>query len=169
MDWLRDQVKRGMNPRTYVLVGLLVATLVWIQSLDERQRALRAKARASSPPPAAAVAAVAVASAGRQGPTTPAAAGWGRDPFEQRFGLPGSGVPASARPPKRARNAPVATGLYLQGVMKGPAGRTALINGEVYREGERVGSGEVLQIGTRSVLLLEGGTVKTLTLKGDGS
>jgi hypothetical protein len=52
--------------------------------------------------------------------------------------------------------------------MNGPAGRTALINGEVYREGERVGSREVLQIGARSVLLLDKGTVTTLTLKGDG-
>ena len=53
--------------------------------------------------------------------------------------------------------------------MNSPAGRTALINGEVYREGERIGAREVLQIGTRSVLLLDNGTVTTLTLRGDGS
>ena len=166
MDWLREQVKRGMNPRSYVLVAFLVAALLWIHSLDEKQRALRAKAAAAgSPAPAPATA---VAGGEKHGPSTPTAAGWGRDPFANRFGtVPvGSGAARSAR---RGRVAPAATGLYLQGVMNGPAGRTALINGEVYREGERIGAREVLQIGTRSVLLLDNGTVTTLTLRGDGS
>jgi hypothetical protein len=57
----------------------------------------------------------------------------------------------------------------LQGVMNGPMGRTALVNGEVVREGDRFAGREVLQIGARSVLILDHGTVVTLTLKGDGS
>ena len=166
MEWLREQVKRGMNPRTYILVALLLAALAYIHSMDEQQRALRAKAGAAgSMPP---VPAVAVAVNGKHGSSTPTEAGWGRDPFANRFGVvPGSG--GSARPAQRGHEAPAATGLYLQGVMNGPAGRTALINGDVYREGERIGSREVLQIGTRSVLLLDNGTVTTLTLRGDGS
>jgi hypothetical protein len=51
--------------------------------------------------------------------------------------------------------------------MNGPSGRTALFIGEVYREGERVGSREILQIGARTVMLMDNGTVTTLTLKGD--
>lgn len=167
MDWLREQVKRGMNPRTYVLVAFLVATLVWIHSLDERQRALRAKAGASGSQPSPAVAAA--VAAGKRGPSTPTDSGWGRDPFANRFGLVPADLGRAARPSQRGRAPQAATGLYLQGVMNGPAGRTALINGDVYREGERIGSREVLQIGTRSVLLLDNGTVTTLTLRGDGS
>ena len=47
--------------------------------------------------------------------------------------------------------------------------RTALINGEICREGDRVGSFEVLSIGKRSVMLMQNGNVTTLTLMGDGS
>ena len=167
MEWLRGQLKRGMNPRTYVLVAFLLATLVWIQSLDERERALRAKAQGlSSGAPAPAVA---VDAAMKQGSSTPTDSGWGRDPFANRFGVVPAGAQGNARPSQKGHAAPQATGLYLQGVMNGPAGRTALINGEVYREGERIGAREVLQIGTRSVLLLDNGTVTTLTLRGDGS
>jgi hypothetical protein len=115
---------------------------------------------AGGPPPPAAVA----ATARKDGSSTPTEPGWGRDPFERRFGAENARGPA----PRTRRAAPADPGLWLQGVMNGPAGRTALINGEVYREGERVGSREVLQIGARSVLLLDKGTVTTLTLKGDG-
>jgi hypothetical protein len=52
--------------------------------------------------------------------------------------------------------------------MEGPMGRTALINGDIYREGQRIGTREVLQIGRRAVMLLDHGTVTTLMLKGDG-
>ena len=52
--------------------------------------------------------------------------------------------------------------------MSGPLGRSALINGSVVREGERIGTREVLQIGRRSVLLLDNGNVVTLTLQGEG-
>ena len=43
MDWFRDQMKKGMNPRTYVLVAFLVLVLVWIHSLDQKRRAIRAR------------------------------------------------------------------------------------------------------------------------------
>jgi len=59
--------------------------------------------------------------------------------------------------------------MFLQGIMVGAMGRTALINGEVCREGDRVGSYEVLSIGKRSVMLMKGGSVTTLTIQGDGS
>lgn len=162
MNWVREQAKQGMNIRTYILLGLLVASLVYVQSLDQQQKASRARARAASVAPAAAVAA---APAPKAGPSTPTEPGWGRDPFDRRFGV-GGPAPSSRQSRQTAREEPA---LWLQGVMNGPAGRTALINGEVYREGERVGSREVLQIGARSVLLLSNGTVTTLTLKGDGS
>jgi hypothetical protein len=160
MNWVREQAKQGMNIRTYILLGLLVASLVYVQGLDQQQKA--ARARAASVAPAAAVAAAPVPKAG---PSTPTEPGWGRDPFDRRFGV-GGPAPSSPQSRQRGREEP---SLWLQGVMNGPAGRTALINGEVYREGERVGSREVLQIGARSVLLLDKGTVTTLTLKGDGS
>jgi len=69
----------------------------------------------------------------------------------------------------RATPSPVGSGLYLQGIMDGPLGKTALINGDIYREGQRIGSREVIQIGRKSVMLLDHGNVTTLMLKGDGS
>jgi len=162
MDWMREQVKRGMNPRAYVLLGLLAVTLIYIQSLDDQQKRARARAHAAGAPAQVVVAAPVV----KEGPSTPTELGWGRDPFDRHFASGGS----PSAPALRGMRTPVAaTGLWLQGVMNGPAGRTALINGEVYREGERIGSREVIQIGARSVLLMDHGTVTTLTLKGDGS
>jgi hypothetical protein len=161
MSWLREQARQGMNPRTYVLLGLLVAALLYVQSLDEQEKRARLRARAAggAPPPAQ----LAVTEA-KRGVSTPTGPGWGSDPFRRRFGP--EGAPES-QPPRHDAPAAGGPGLYLQGVMNGPSGRTALINGEVYREGERVGSREILQIGARTVLLLDKGTVTTLTLKGD--
>ncbi|MGE5175137.1 MAG: hypothetical protein ACM3JJ_02075 [Hyphomicrobiales bacterium] len=162
-EWLKEQAKRGMNARTYVLLGILAVTFVWIQSLDARTEALRQKARAASEATAALPAAAARSDEPKQGPSTPTADGWGRDPFDRRFGAGGDDAPAPRHAPRTPPD------LSLEGVMRGPAGRTALINGQIVREGDRIGSREVLQIGTRSVVLMEGGTVTTLTLKGDGS
>ena len=38
MQWLRKQIREGMNTRTYALVGVLLAMLLWIYSLDDRTR-----------------------------------------------------------------------------------------------------------------------------------
>jgi hypothetical protein len=167
MDWFRDQVKKGLNLRTYVLLGFLVAMLFWIHSLDQKRQAMRAQSAAvtvapAPPPPAPA------RLAGRGGAAasmTPA--GWGSDPFERRV-FEGRESAAAMRPVARSAAAPVPTGLYLQGIMEGPVGRTALINGEIYREGQRIGTREVIQIGRKAVMLLDKGNVTTLTLKGDG-
>ncbi len=162
MSWLKEQARQGMNPRTYVLLGLLGAALLYVQSLDEQEKRARERARAAGVPPPAQLAAPVV----KTGASTPTEPGWGNDPFRRRFGPGGAGV--AAAPSVRPGATPAGAGLYLQGVMNGPAGRTALINGDVYREGERVGSREILQIGARTVLLMDHGTVTTLTLKGEG-
>jgi hypothetical protein len=166
MDWFRDQMKRGMNPRTYVLVGFLVGVLVWIQVLDQKQKALRAKH------PAVTLAQAPAVPAARQEERDPAHAsmtppGWGGDPFQRRVADAGESA-GTMRSVARAASSPAGTGLYLQGIMNGPLGKTALINGEIYREGQRIGTREVIQIGRRSVLLLDHGNVTTLMLKGDG-
>lgn len=167
MDWFRDQMKRGMNPRTYVLLAFLVGVLLWIQVLDQKQKALRAKNPAVTLAPAPAIPAV------RHEERDPAHAsmtppGWGGDPFQRRVADVGDS-PGAMRPVPRATPSPVGTGLYLQGIMEGPLGKTALINGDIYREGQRIGSREVIQIGRKSVMLLDHGNVTTLMLKGDGS
>ncbi|HEY2924504.1 MAG TPA: hypothetical protein VGJ98_06010 [Candidatus Eisenbacteria bacterium] len=165
MDWFRDQVKKGLNPRTLVLLGALAGVLVWIHSLDVKQRELRAKTPAVTivPLPLPSPARLAERGDGRAVATPP---GWGSDPFERRV-LDGKGSAGSARSIPRIAAAAAPVGLYLQGIMEGPMGRTALINGEIYREGQRIGKREVLQIGRRAVMLLDQGTVTTLTLKGD--
>ena len=86
MDWLRDQLRKGMNVRTYALVGVLVGVFVWIQSLDSKQRAIRVTARADAAgaPPAPAMAATAAAS-GRKAVHASVSPGWGLDPFARRF------------------------------------------------------------------------------------
>ena len=162
MAWFREQMKKGMNPRTYVLVAFLVLVLVWIQSLDQKRRELRARMPAVTVAPAPAIPVPVKLAA--QGDATPA--GWGEDPFERRvFG--GKESEAAVRPVVRGA-APASSGLYLQGIMDGPAGRTALINGEIVREGQRIGTREVIQIGRKAVMILDKGNVTTLTLKGDG-
>lgn len=167
MNWILRQLRKGLNPRTYVLLGLLLAVLLWIQALDARQNALRAKVGAGGAP-AAAIAAV-PATAARRAKVEAVSPGWGENPFARRFSAADDG--GTARAASRTRSAgrsARATGLYLQGVMSGPLGRSALINGNVVHEGERVGGREVLQIGRRSVVLLENGTVVTLNLQGEG-
>ena len=163
MDWLRHQLRRGMNIRTYVLVGVLLAVLFWIQSLDSKQKTIRAKARGAVPAPVPAV----PASSARRAVTASVSPGWGLDPFARRFSAAGEATARAAPRGPSQGGAPRASGLHLQGVMSGPLGRTALINGSTYREGERIGTREVLQIGRRSVMLLDQGTVTTLYLQGD--
>ena len=167
MDWFRDQMKKGMNPRTYVLVGFLILVLVWIQSLDAKRREIRARTPSVTlaPAPAAPLPARPAERGDARASLTPV--GWGRDPFERRV-FDGKETAGAARPLPRASDAPVSSGLYLQGIMDGPMGRTALINGEIYREGQRIGSREVIQIGRKAVMILDKGNVTTLTLKGDG-
>ena len=164
MQWLRKQMREGMNTRTYALVGVLLAMLLWIHSLDEKTRALRSRtAGGGSAAPAPAVLAGAD---GRAKAVTPTPPGWGSDPFDRRFRL--GAEPSSARV-RSAGGPALGMGLFLQGVMNGPRGRTALVNGEVVHEGDRIAGREVLQIGARSILVVDHGTVVTVTLKGDGS
>ena len=165
MDWIRGQTGR-VSKRTYLLVAVLVLTLLGIRSMDEKQKAARARARAAATNPMPAVAAL--SSRSRDALPAEAAAGWGRDPFSKTFLDAGDVAPAGRRV-LGSRPAPASAGMFLQGIMVGAMGRTALINGEVCREGDRVGSYEVLSIGKRSVMLMRQGSVTTLTLQGDGS
>src|SRR5690349_2429054 len=156
MQWLEKQIREGMNTRTYVLVGALLAVLLWIHSVDEKTRSLRARAATAGAAGAPAPAVLAAAS-GRSGAVTPTPPGWGSDPFDRRYGL---GTEPSTEPAGTAGGAATGgSGLYLQGVMNGPRGRIALVNGDVVREGDRIAGKEVLQIGARSVLVLDHGTV----------
>ncbi len=166
MDWFRDQMKKGMNVRTYVLVAFLVATLVWIHSIDQKRREIRARIPAVTiaRAPIAPLPARLAERGGRGAETTPA--GWGADPFERRV-FDGKESAGQARPIAHAAQPFLHTGLFLQGIMEGPMGRTALINGDIYREGQRIGTREVIQIGRKAVMLLDKGNVTTLTLKGD--
>lgn len=167
MDWISGKQGGGIGSRTYILAGLLLVTLLGVHSLDAKQKAARARARAVAaaalPPPAAALAA-----RNRDAYQNDIPAGWGRDPFGRTAQDAGDDDPVSRSTPS-ARPTAGGTGLYLQGIMVGPTGRTALINGDVVREGERVGPYEVLSIGKRTVLLILNGSVTTLALKGDGS
>ncbi len=166
MNWFRDQVKKGLNFRTYALVAFLIVVLFWIHSLDQKRRAIRAAIPVVAVAPPAPPAPARLAGHGvAQASMTPA--GWGSDPFERRV-FEGKESAAAMRPVERSAAAPATTGLYLQGIMEGPMGRTALINGEIYREGQRIGTREVIQIGRKAVMLLDKGNVTTLTLKGDG-
>jgi hypothetical protein len=166
MDWIKSGQSGRVSARTYGLVAILVLTLFGIHSMDEKQQAARARARAAATSPMPAVATP--ASRNRDALPAEAAAGWGRDPFSRTFLDAGDEVPAGRR--RFASKPGPATGvMFLQGIMVGAMGRTALINGEICREGDRVGSYEVLSIGKRSVMLMKNGSVTTLTIQGDGS
>ncbi|HEY6221496.1 MAG TPA: hypothetical protein VIX13_03065 [Candidatus Eisenbacteria bacterium] len=165
MDWIKSGQNGRVSARTYALVGILVLTLFVIHSMDEKEKAARARARAAATSPTPAVATL--ASRNRDAQPTEAAAGWGRDPFSRTFLDAGDEIPAGRR--LGVRPGPAGAPMYLQGIMVGAMGRTALINGEICREGDRVGSYEVLSIGKRSVMLMKNGSVTTLTIQGDGS
>jgi hypothetical protein len=167
MDWIKGKKSGRVSVRTYVLVAALVATLFSVHSMDEKGKAARARARAVVSTPQA-PAAAALASRNREPLEAGAVAGWGRDPFTRSFHDRGDDDGVVRAGSALVAN-PAAAGLYLQGVMVGATGRTALINGEVCREGDRVGLYEVLSIGKRSAMLIRNGSVTTLTLKGDGS
>lgn len=163
MEWLPRQLRTWIKPGTLVLLVGLAVSLPWIQSRVERREALPPKP-AAAPPAAVAAPAPAV----RRAQLDAVGAGWGEDPFARRFSAAGEeGKPRVAPPSRKEGGRVPAPGLYLQGVMTGPLGRTALINGSVVREGERIGTREVLQIGRRSVVLLENGAVVTLFLQGE--
>jgi hypothetical protein len=166
MDWIRSGRNGRVSARTYGLVAILVLTLLGIHSMDEKQKAAHARARAAATSPTPAVATPATRS--RDVLPAEAAAGWGRDPFSRAFLDAGDEIPAG-RKRFGSRPGPAGAPIYLQGIMVGAMGRTALINGEIYREGDRVGSYEVLSIGKRSVMLMKNGSVTTLTIQGDGS
>ncbi len=168
MTWWREQIRRGMNARTFALVAILLLTLVWIGVMDRRAAALKARGRAAAASVAPGPAQPSAAEpALRQALLAGVSAGWGSDPFGRRIPAPGDEGRARSASPAPGRAGARPAGLYLQGVMAGPLGRSALINGSVYREGERIGALEVLQIGQKSVLLLDHGTVTTLRLQGE--
>lgn len=167
MNWFRDQVKKGLNLRTYALLGCLIVALIWIHSIDQRRQALRAHLASVSIAPAPLPPAPARLAGHGAAQVSMTPAGWGSDPFERRV-FEGKESAAAMRPVGPSAAPPPRTDLYLQGIMEGPMGRTALINGEIYREGQRVGTREVIQIGRKAVMLLDKGNVMTLTLKGDG-
>ena len=56
MDWVVRQLRKGMNARSFILLGILVAVLLWIRALDSRQKSLRALT-GSAPLPVAVAAA----------------------------------------------------------------------------------------------------------------
>lgn len=168
MDWFRDQMKKGMNPRTWVLMGFLVGVLFWVHALDQKQKALRAKRPAVTLAPATAIASLDRREKRDTAHASMTPPGWGSDPFQRRVADTRES-PGTVRALARVSPSPAGTGLFLQGIMEGPLGKTALINGDIYREGQRIGSREVIQIGRRSVMLLDHGNVTTLMLKGEGS
>jgi hypothetical protein len=70
---------------------------------------------------------------------------WGRDPFSNPFGgkAPATKVPAGA-----------SRGKGLTGIIYSPDVRLAIINGEMFREGSKLGEKKLVDIRTRSVVFL---------------
>lgn len=69
----------ALQPRTYFLIAALVLVALWAQPWAPRKR----PAAGPSPAPAAATAA-GPSSLPPPSPASPAAPGWGRDPFDPR-------------------------------------------------------------------------------------
>ena len=73
MEWIAGEVRKSVNPRTYVLLGVLALALAWAVSEKGRPR--------HHAPTFGAATALATTSAPLAEPTP---AGWGRDPFDPR-------------------------------------------------------------------------------------
>ena len=161
----RGSANSGVSARVYLLLAAFIGVLLWSRWLDVKGRAIRARVRTvpvvTALLPASARPAVAEGMEASAVPDT----GWGRDPFERRVAEDGE-EERSTTPRPAGPIAVQPPALSLEGIMAGPRGRTAIINGEVYREGDHVGSCEVLQIGRDKVLLRDHGSVRTLGLAG---
>ena len=153
----------GSGGRVYLLLAALLGVLLWTRSLDVKARALKSGRRLA---PVATTLLSAPAQLAVEGMSAGAAldSGWGRDPFERRVAEVGDQERSGSPPGAGPAAAPAA--LRLEGIMVGPQGRAAVINGEIYREGERVGSCEVIQIGRNRVVLSDHGITRTLELAG---
>src|SRR5512134_1501322 len=110
MSWLGGQIRKGMNVRTYVLVGVLAGILIWMQSIDARQRAIRARALASPPGAGQPAPALPVAAGARKAMLAAVSPGWGADPFARRFSAAGEDWTARAAPRGQARGGGEARG-----------------------------------------------------------
>jgi len=73
MEQIAGEVRKSVNPRTYVLLGVLALALAWAVSEKGRPR--------HHAPTFGGAAALATTSAPLAEPTP---AGWGRDPFDPR-------------------------------------------------------------------------------------
>lgn len=168
MRWLQGQTGNPIGWSTYVLIAVLVVTLWGAYAIEMKDRAARARARATGGAGSPAPAGAALVAGGRASLPAEATTGWGRDPFRKSFSDGGDeGVAAPVW--RSGRPSSSGSGLFLQGVMVGPTGRTALINGQIVREGDRVGSYSILSIGHRSVVLMQNGSATTLTIRGGKS
>ncbi len=95
MRWWTRQIREGMNPRAYALVGVLLVVLLGVYALDGTTRRLRAEGASGAPAPSVAAE---PASPSRAGNATPTPDGWGGDPFQWR----GRAGNATTRVPERA-------------------------------------------------------------------
>lgn len=179
---------RKPTKRETILIGVLVLAGLWTLSLDrglERKRRANRAARARS---RAAVAQLAAQGAGRGAPRAahpgrgarasvawqasssrrPAAgaramqsalpSGWGLDPFDRPFAARTSPVEEPSLPG-------VDESIRLEGVLITERGAAAMIGGELYREGDRVGPLEIVSIRRDAVVVRHPGDGTTTTLE----
>lgn len=78
------------------------------------------------------------------GATAPQDSDWGRDPFSKPF--EGKTLPAASSGRSRAGG--------LTGIIYGRSARVAIIDGEAYKEGSKVGDQKLVDIRKRSVVLM---------------
>ena len=113
---------------------------------------------AAATPPGPVASALAAPATRPRPMTASAPAGWGLDPFDRPFVERRSAVVEPAAPGPRG-------GGRLQGIIITPRGAAAMIDGELYRVGERLGPLEIVSIRRSAVVLRHPGDGTTTTLE----
>ena len=158
-----------LSKSTYLAGGVLVLALLVIGGMDLQIKKSKARARslggaAPAVPEAAAQDVGPAVNRGNLGwARTDGRLEWGADPFGNRFHI---SLPQADDAPgadeEEVEGTPAVPSL--QGIITGPGGKMALINGELMRVGDRLNEIRLLHIGEDYVAVSQSGRSMTLTM-----
>ncbi|MCH7897515.1 MAG: hypothetical protein IH782_11615 [candidate division NC10 bacterium] len=162
-------MSQHMTKRTMILLGLtLLASAYLLYDLSSSRKAPRSSRKASdrpavsrsleakpSPKPSATPAAT---PRRRLAPPPPPNQPWQRDPFAMQ----------ENRLPQRPKPAIQFSGFELSGIVEGPEGYRALVNGHLVRVGDQVDGARIVRITLKGVELEKDGQTRFLPLTEKG-
>ena len=89
---------------------------------------------------------------------------WGRDPFDPAGGTSAPITETTSKPGENKVRAPAPPRIRITGIGTIGDSRFVLAGDKILRVGDRVGTGTIKQIGTKSVVVEYGGRTKTINI-----